>query len=572
IRKCVVSEAAGSPVEYREDYQYTNGGRTITVTRGGEYAAVYQLNAFGEITAATDGEGNTTTYRVTPQGLQKSVTLPLGNTTSFTYDCLGNVTQLIQPDGSTVTFQYNALGTLLCTTDGTGTPHYPEVSVANEPADSLRDTTGLTYDRNGNLIDAVSGTNHLTFTWNQAGLLTQQKDVQRGITTSWTYDKAGRPETAITRQQGKEISALHYQWDANGNLISLRDTAQNLSVTCAYDVMNREVEKRYGNGTVCRTRYDAAGRKTALWTTSSQGDIIAAEAMVYDPDTGRKAASFTREGMLILYSYDQQGHLCRIQKTATPEEVLSAKARIQVIPAATVKALRSAISQAHPSLGSRIPSTVALVTETYTFDERGNRILRETPAGTTQYSYDDRDRLTAVRQVEKGTVETFVWDDRGNLTEKRASGRTDRYHYDRKNRLVQVEITTGSGKATQTQCITYDYDALGRRYSTTTNGTTVLSVYNGVSFAVTAELFDLPDTPQYRYRWSEDTGKETGSRTRLFINGAPAAERRGTATAYLAEDSTGSVVLETDQYGRITASRSYDVFGTTISSEILQYR
>ncbi len=107
---------------------------------------------------------------------------------------------------------------------------------------------------------------------------------------------------------------------------------------------------------------------------------------------------------------------------------------------------------------------------TYGYDAAGNR----TEAGSATYDYNALNQLTSSSD---GT--DFSYDPQGRLTEVTNGGQTASYHYDPLDELTHFD--DGS------QSTSYTYDGIGRRATTTANGTTETTHYGDLSDAAIAD-------------------------------------------------------------------------------------
>ena len=95
----------------------------------------------------------------------------------------------------------------------------------------------------------------------------------------------------------------------------------------------------------------------------------------------------------------------------------------------------------------------------YEYDAVGNRLHQEINGSTTDYYYDNANRLYQVINWEHGNYD-YTWDGNGNLL----SDGVYTYSYDHANRLVGV---SGAGLAAN-----YSYNGLGDRLRQTANSVT----------------------------------------------------------------------------------------------------
>jgi RHS repeat-associated protein len=169
----------------------------------------------------------------------------------------------------------------------------------------------------------------------------------------------------------------------------------------------------------------------------------------------------------------------------------------------------------------------------YAYDAVGNRLtqiicltLPCTPVATS-YTYDDANRLTSAGGA------TYSWDDNGNLLSDGAST----YDYDAANRLTQV--TQGANT------FTYSYNGQGDRLRQTANGAPTTYTLD-LNTGLTQVLAD-------------------GTNTYLYGNGR-IAQQNATDTDYFLGDALGSVRQLTDAAGVVTLAKSYEPYGSGLSS------
>lgn len=220
-------------------------------------------NAFGDITSITDAENHVTTFDEYDElGRVKKKTSPDGIATNI-WDTaahgLGRLAQARSADGVTIDYTYDDLGkneTTTWTIEGTGYEFqygydnigrlaclsYPEVPGA---ADRL--TVGYSYNPAGYLAQVTDGcaTGGQPY-WaaeaiNGAGQLERER-YGNGVVTTRTY----RPDTGLldriqTTGPGTvgQLGDIAYDYDANRNVETRNDQANQRSEFYHYDVLNR---------------------------------------------------------------------------------------------------------------------------------------------------------------------------------------------------------------------------------------------------------------------------------------------------------------------------------------------
>ena len=176
----------------------------------------------------------------------------------------------------------------------------------------------------------------------------------------------------------------------------------------------------------------------------------------------------------------------------------------------------------------------------YTHDSRGNRLTEQSRAGATVYAYDERDRLLQSTRPDGSRVE-YGYDADGHRVAMTEGGRRHAYRYDGEGRVISVWRDA--------VCVAeYVYDALGRRIRKTIDGSVTILHYdqNGQLIAET----DARGHALATYLW-------IGMRCLGCIKGAVGEA----ASEFYHNDHLGSVVVVTDQAGRMASRYDVDVFG-----------
>jgi RHS repeat-associated protein len=165
----------------------------------------------------------------------------------------------------------------------------------------------------------------------------------------------------------------------------------------------------------------------------------------------------------------------------------------------------------------------------WSYDQVGNRLTQTAPGGTTNYSYDENDRLT------QAGSSTYAYDDNGNL----------------------LSISTGQ---------TFTWDVFNRLTQATGPGGTVTHTYNGDGLKTRRVGPD--GTRNYYYDgiktiWEADgTGQLTARYVRDIFGNLLA--RRETVTGewrYYHFDGLGSTTALTNESGAASSTLLYDAWG-----------
>ncbi len=168
-----------------------------------------------------------------------------------------------------------------------------------------------------------------------------------------------------------------------------------------------------------------------------------------------------------------------------------------------------------------------------------NRLSKETTSGTTNYTYNDLNQLTASSDA------TYTYDADGNQIAVQEATRSVTYHYNDLGRMSSAVIQSLG----QTTLETYSYNGNGIRIAKNTDGieTRYLIDPNGALSYVLAEYGSDGNASAYYTRGIELISRETSGEIR-----------------YYQYDPNGSVRLLTDASGDVSDTYTYDAFGSLI--------
>ena len=242
-------------------YQYNASGLLSKVTNGRSQVRQIQYNAAGRIATYTDPEG-TVSFSYDANGNILTVTDNQG-TISRQYDALNRITQYTDVQGNIMSYAYDAAGNLTSLTNPGGRVVQYGYDTANRlttVTDWANRITRYSYDVNGRVVkeERPNGT-VLTRTYNVAGQLLQQKDVDSGGNIisqyDFSYDAVGNvlseqsatppeafslPQTTMTYGSGNRLATYNGEnviFDADGNMTT--GPLEGVMVTYQFDARNR---------------------------------------------------------------------------------------------------------------------------------------------------------------------------------------------------------------------------------------------------------------------------------------------------------------------------------------------
>jgi YD repeat-containing protein len=221
-------------------WTYDAHGQALTATDASGAVASRTYDARGRTLTATDENGLTTTYTYDPNSNLLTLTDPDGKARSWTYDQRDLPTRKEyagHTPGSSpgaaghdaVDHTYDALGRPLIRTDQLGR----DIAHTYDLAGRL---IARTYHHPGGAIESQD-----TLAYDPASRLTSGHKGRYGVTTTFTYDPAGRPASEATTVWGKTYT-----------------------LAAAYDPAGRPPHLTFPDGKVQQTTYDARSLPASL--------------------------------------------------------------------------------------------------------------------------------------------------------------------------------------------------------------------------------------------------------------------------------------------------------------------
>lgn len=399
-----------------------------------------------ELLSLTDPQDHATTYAYDPDGNRTNVTASNGHVTTTTYDALDRPVSVTTGAGGTAP---SATTSAYDLAPGSG---------ACDPSVSAGTYCSTTTDPNGqvtvdfyNSHDKVvqenrPGGQSIRFNFDSADNKVAEVDASGG-TTQNAYDDANRL-IGITFSDGTTPSVT-YAYDADGHRISMHDGTGTTSY--GYDADGRLTATTDGNGSTVSYAFDGAGNLTSL--TYPDGRVV---TRTYD-GASRFVATNDGSGHTTDFAYDGDGNLTTttypngdtVSSTYTPAGHMSGT---QVAPTASLNTPLAGVAYSRDAAGlaTQVAEAGGLSsTNNYSYDQRDQLAS----VNGANFAYDATGNPTGLAD---GTVQTFnpaheltsstngaltnsfSYDARGNRTvAQRASGETDTFAYDQANRLVE---------------------------------------------------------------------------------------------------------------------------------------
>jgi RHS repeat-associated protein len=533
----------GDPEDNTTAYSYDSNKNITATTEPNGGVTSYTYDSDNNMTSVTDAESNVTTYTYNTYGQVTGITDSEGKSTTYEYDSKGNLTSTTDPSGAKTQYQYDTKGNVTSITDADGqttTFTYDEHSYLTATTDSAGATTTFSYDSVGNMTSKTDASgNTTTYTYDSFNRLNEITEPDSNANT-FTYDLNGN-RTSSTDANG---NTTYYEYNSKGQITKVTDPLGNITTYA------------YGGCSTCGDKLtsitDAGGNKTT-----------------YEYDlNGRLTKETDTEGNTITYEYDANGNM--ITKT---------------IPDGTT------ISYTYDSLNRLtdiiFPDTTQNIS--YTYDSTGKVLTITDQSGTTEYTYDDSNRLADKIRMVAGVnfTTSYTYTLGGKLSAiTYPSGRTIIYSLDDSGRVANVtetkdgntnDIITGIVYNTSGTVSSIDY-ANGIRTGKAYNDKGVLSDFNigtlkQLSYTYDdigniTKITDLLDSSKTKtftydalYRLTNATGK-WGSRSYSY-------DSVGNRSIEISKDGitnyTYSANKLTSSSGVKSHSFSYDANGNTVA-------
>ncbi|MBG0825910.1 DNRLRE domain-containing protein [Planomonospora sp. ID91781] len=299
-------DAAGNLTEMTDalgrvtTFSHDAAGRIVKqvepVTDSTSITTTYGYDAAGNRTRFTDGRGNATVYTTNTLSLPESVIEPAtaahpaaaDRTWTITYNAAGDPVKETAPGGVVRQRVFDDAHRLV-KESGSGTTATPDRVLA--------------YDLSGHLTRAASGADADVYTYGDRGLLLSAQGPSGSA--DLTYDADG---LLIARTDAAGTATFDY---LDGRLNSARDGITGVTRTYSYDAAGRPQTVAYGTQATRRLGYDEFGRPASDTLTDVSGKTVASATYTYDKEdrtTGEQTTGLAGAGS-DTYGYDQAGRL-----------------------------------------------------------------------------------------------------------------------------------------------------------------------------------------------------------------------------------------------------------------------
>jgi len=477
-------------------YIYDGVSNLLSMTDRQGHTTYFEYDADGQLVKVVDALGNSKEYSYDQNGNQIAIKDPLGHATFYQFDQLNRLIKRTHADGSSEQFSYDCFGNLETYTNQKGEiTHYVYDDLYRRTQidyPGTSDDASFTYDKLNRILTAKNEDSLLSFEYDRIGRVT--KSVQNGHVIQYAYDIANGTRT-LRYPSG---STVVENYDQRGRLTAINDSYGSEIASYSFDSENHLVLKSISNRLISNYSYNPNG-----WCTNTTYQVNGEEIYNYD------------------YVYSDEGH--RLYKKSnhnlTSSETYSYDAKYRLVGFNRGRMdAQGIISDPDVDLS-------------YSYDGVGNRATMANNGEVLSYVSNPTNGYQSL----DGTF--WAYDENGNLIDD--SEYT--YSYNPSNKLIKItEKSLGSA------VVSYDYDALGRRWRKTEPTSTTEYVFDGATSTIIAEI------------------NGQGSASEIVHGLAPMAivilRTDGSEYCYLT-DISGSVLAVTDKEGNLLEQYSYNPFG-----------
>ncbi|MEW6426450.1 MAG: RHS repeat-associated core domain-containing protein [Thermodesulfobacteriota bacterium] len=397
------------PLGALRSISYVNGLPAV-FTNANNRKASFTYDDRGNLTGVSDQLANKTTFVYDGSDRLVRRTDPLGNNFDYGYDGAGNLTAVTTPVGNITRFSYDGQGRLLSYTDANanvtafGSDAFGNMTRVTDP---LGNATAFTFDAHGlrclKVTDARG--NDKTFAYDGNDRLTRvgypfPTGEERSVRN--TYDAFG--QTSFIDEQG---AVTTFERNMLGFITRTVDPLRAVS-SFEFDPANNLVRTVDPLGRSTAYSFDESDRLTG--STDPLGGNMGRS---YDAE-GNLTSMTNRRGKATSYTYDNAGRLKSIRYPGASSSISYTRDKLGRVASIT-NGRGVVIAFSHDADGRMTGKSYDSVQQAaFTSDAAGNLTSVTDAAGTTSYSYNERNEVVGITYPD-GKQLAFSYDPVGNL-------------------------------------------------------------------------------------------------------------------------------------------------------------
>jgi RHS repeat-associated protein len=584
--------------KYSFEYKEKEGVKETTITQPNSSKTLQKLNAMGEPTETTLASGTelaqTTKRKFTNAYALEELTDPNGHVTKYGYDSEGNKTSEKDANENKTEWTYNSTHDVKTETTPKGETTTYVRNAAGDPEEierpapkSKTQKTEFKWAENGDLEEETDPLNQeTTFEYDSYGNLKAEIDPE-GDKRTWGHNEDGRITSEVSPrgyEAGKEPTEYETEiardpqgrpevvtdplghktkrkYDAAGNLEVLTNSNEH-ATTYVYDKANQLVEVKYANGNTAKTDYDSMGEVKSKTDGNNQmtkyeRNLLEQVKEVIDPLERKTTMEYYAAGNL--------------KKTKDPENrtiTYSYYANDRLEKVDYSDASTADVTYEYGKDGEVANMTDGTGTSEYTYDELDRLTEVENGAGEiVEYEYDLGNQITEITYP-NGKVVTQGFDEAGRLESvKDWLGGETKFAYNRNSALKTTTFPAASENKDE-----YAYDEAGQLEATTMKkgAATLASIAYARDKAgqlETATQTGLPGAAEVKYKYDERERLKEGAGTSFEYDPANNPTKLGTTTLKYDKASqlekAGTTKYAFDKFGQRTKAEPEGGTATT---------
>jgi len=318
--------------------------------------------------------------------------------------------------------------------------------------DQLGKVETYAYDLNDNLISMTDRKGQtVKYTYDRKNRVIRA-DYADGSYTTYSYDAVGRK----TRIDDSISGPIEYVYSNNGCAACgggvdkvIKEIMPLGSISYTYDALSRRTSMTVAGQPTVNYSYDANNRLTGIDTLIN--NLPSRFGIAYDA-RGRRSSLTLPNGVTTNYTYDNGSRLLNLEHKHPISQILESLT-FSYDPAGNRTSMsRPSVSLPLPNAASNITYNQANEMMTFTpaisstrnmtYDANGSMTSVTNSCGTTTYTWDVRNRLSAINGFKPDCSPlsaSFSYDALGRRIEKTINGRTIQYLYDGLDIVQEIE-------------------------------------------------------------------------------------------------------------------------------------